>query len=83
TSKGDFLEAINVAGAWQLPVVFVINNNQWAISVPRAKQCIAPTLAQKAIGAGIRGEQVDGNDAVALHEVVGQALARARNGKGP
>ncbi|GAA0790968.1 pyruvate dehydrogenase (acetyl-transferring) E1 component subunit alpha [Marinobacterium sediminicola] len=83
TSKGDFLEAINVAGAWQLPVVFIINNNQWAISVPRSKQCIAPTLAQKALGAGIRGEQVDGNDAVALHEVVGQALERARAGKGP
>lgn len=83
TSKGDFLEAINVAGAWQLPVVFIINNNQWAISVPRSKQCIAPTLAQKALGAGIRGEQVDGNDAVALHEVIGQALERARAGKGP
>ncbi|MBA4501392.1 pyruvate dehydrogenase (acetyl-transferring) E1 component subunit alpha [Marinobacterium marinum] len=83
TSKGDFLEAINVAGAWQLPVVFIINNNQWAISVPRSKQCIAPTLAQKALGAGIRGEQVDGNDAVALHDVVGQALERARAGKGP
>ena len=52
TSKGDFLEALNVAGAWQLPVVFVVNNNQWAISVPRRIQCGAPTLAQKAIGAG-------------------------------
>jgi len=83
TSKGDFMEAINVAGAWQLPVVFIINNNQWAISVPRSKQCIAPTLAQKALGAGIRGEQVDGNDALALHEVIGQALERARAGKGP
>ncbi|PSL15531.1 pyruvate dehydrogenase E1 component alpha subunit [Marinobacterium halophilum] len=83
TSKGDFMEALNVAGAWQLPVVFVINNNQWAISVPRSKQCIAPTLAQKALGAGIRGEQVDGNDAIALHDVVGQALERARAGKGP
>lgn len=83
TSKGDFMEALNVAGAWQLPVVFIINNNQWAISVPRSKQCIAPTLAQKALGAGIRGEQVDGNDALALHEVVGQALERARAGKGP
>jgi pyruvate dehydrogenase E1 component alpha subunit len=51
--------------------------------VPRSKQCIAPTLAQKALGAGIRGEQVDGNDAIALHDVVGQALERARAGKGP
>ncbi len=50
---------------------------------PRSKQCIATTLAQKALGAGIRGEQVDGNDAIALHEVVGQALERARAGKGP
>ncbi len=83
TSKGDFLEALNVAGAWQLPVVFVINNNQWAISVPRALQCGAPTLAQKAIGAGIRGEQVDGNDAIALREALELALERARDGKGP
>lgn len=52
TSKGDFLEALNVAGAWQLPVLFVVNNNQWAISVPRRIQCGAPTLAEKAVGAG-------------------------------
>ncbi|WP_027856312.1 pyruvate dehydrogenase (acetyl-transferring) E1 component subunit alpha [Marinobacterium jannaschii] len=83
TSKGDFLEALNVAGAWQLPVVFIINNNQWAISVPRAIQCGAPTLAQKAIGAGIRGEQVDGNDAIAMREALQLALDRARDGKGP
>ena len=83
TSKGDFLEALNVAGVWQLPVVFVINNNQWAISVPRAIQCGAPTLAQKAIGAGIRGEQVDGNDVIALHESITDALKQAREGKGP
>lgn len=83
TSKGDFMEALNVAGVWQLPVVFIINNNQWAISVPRALQSIAPTLAQKALGAGIRGEQVDGNDVVAIHQSVEQALIRAREGKGP
>lgn len=83
TSKGDFMEALNVAGAWQLPVVFVINNNQWAISVPRAIQCGAPTLAQKAIAAGIRGEQVDGNDAIAMQEVLNRALERAREHKGP
>lgn len=83
TSKGDFMEALNVAGAWQLPVVFVINNNQWAISVPRAIQCGAQTLAQKAFGAGIRGEQVDGNDAIAMREVLDRALERAREGKGP
>ena len=83
TSKGDFLEALNVAGAWQLPVVFVINNNQWAISVPRRIQCAAPTLAQKALGAGIPGEQVDGNDVIAVCERMDAALQRARQGKGP
>jgi 2-oxoisovalerate dehydrogenase E1 component alpha subunit len=83
TSKGDFLEALNVAGAWQLPVVFVVNNNQWAISVPRRIQCGAPTLAQKAIGAGFHGEQVDGNDILAVYDRMGSALERARQGKGP
>lgn len=83
TSKGDFLEALNLAGAWQLPMVFVINNNQWAISVPRRLQCGAPTLAQKAIGAGFAGEQVDGNDVLAVYERLQVALERARHGKGP
>jgi pyruvate dehydrogenase E1 component alpha subunit len=83
TSKGDFLEALNVAGAWQLPVVFVVNNNQWAISVPRRIQCGAPTLAQKALGAGFPGEQVDGNDVLAVYARMQAALERARHGKGP
>ncbi|WP_408636858.1 pyruvate dehydrogenase (acetyl-transferring) E1 component subunit alpha [Pseudomonas aestuarii] len=83
TSKGDFLEALNVAGAWQLPVVFVVNNNQWAISVPRRIQCGAPTLAQKATGAGFHGEQVDGNDIIAVYDRMQIALERARHGKGP
>lgn len=83
TSKGDFLEALNVAGAWQLPVVFVVNNNQWAISVPRRIQCGAPTLAQKAVGAGFPGEQVDGNDILAVYDRIGAGLERARQGKGP
>lgn len=83
TSKGDFLEALNLAGAWQLPVVFVVNNNQWAISVPRRLQCGAPTLAQKAIGAGFAGEQVDGNDVLALYDRLQVALDHARHGKGP
>lgn len=82
TSKGDFLEAINVAGAWQLPVVFVISNNQYAISVPRSIQCGAKTLAQKAVGAGIPFLQVDGNDFVACYDAMTQALERARSGKG-
>ncbi|CAE6895654.1 Pyruvate dehydrogenase E1 component subunit alpha [Pseudomonas marincola] len=83
TSKGDFLEALNVAGAWQLPVVFIVNNNQWAISVPRKIQCAAATLAQKAIGAGFSGEQVDGNDVLAVYHRTRLALERARQGKGP
>ena len=83
TSKGDFYEGLNLAGAWRLPVVFVVTNNQWAISVPRSAQTAAETLAQKAIAAGFVGEQVDGNDVIAVHSVVSQALDRARNGKGP
>jgi 2-oxoisovalerate dehydrogenase E1 component alpha subunit len=83
TSKGDFLEALNLAGTWQLPVVFVVNNNQWAISVPRRLQCGAPTLAQKAIGAGFSGEQVDGNDVLAVYQRLQVALERVRHGKGP
>lgn len=82
TSKGDFSEILNLAGAWQLPLVFVINNNQWAISVPRAIQSGAPTLAQKGISAGLPSVQVDGNDVIALHHVIGEAIDRARRGKG-
>ncbi len=83
SSKGDFYEALNVAGEWQLPVVFIINNNQWAISVPRTAQTHCKTIAQKAIAAGIPGIQVDGNDAIAMRDAVDQALQRARNGEGP
>lgn len=83
TSKGDFYEALNLAGAWQLPLVLVIINNQWAISVPRMAQSAAETLAQKAIAAGIPGEQVDGNDMVAVYSAFHQALESARAGKGP
>ncbi|WP_286237162.1 pyruvate dehydrogenase (acetyl-transferring) E1 component subunit alpha [Neptuniibacter halophilus] len=82
TSKGDFMEALNIAGVWQLPVVFIINNNQWAISVPRKIQSAATRLADKAIGAGIPGIQVDGNDAIAMHEAMQTALQRAYEGKG-
>ncbi len=83
TSKGDFYEALNLAGVWQLPVVFVISNNQWAISVSRKKQTAAKTLAQKALAVGIAGEQVDGNDVIAVRFVVERALERARAGQGP
>jgi 2-oxoisovalerate dehydrogenase E1 component alpha subunit len=83
TSKGDVAEALNVAGVWHLPVVFVINNNRWAISVPLAQQTAAETLAQKGIAAGIEGEQVDGNDVIAVREAMTRALATARAGGGP
>lgn len=83
TSRGDFYEALNLAGVWHLPLVVVINNNQWAISVPLSAQTAAPTLAQKAVAAGIPGVRVDGNDVLALHAVIGEALERARAGKGP
>ena len=80
TSKGDFYEALNLAGAWNLPMVFVIDNNQWAISVPREKQTACETLAQKAIAAGLSCIQVDGNDAIAMYDVIKTAIAQARNG---
>lgn len=83
TSKGDFYEGINIASAWGVPAVFLINDNQWAISVRREKQTVAQTLAQKAIAAGMPGEQVDGNDVIAVHDAVSRALERARNGEGP
>lgn len=83
TSEGDFYEALNVAGAWRLPVVFVVNNNQWAISVPLSKQTASQTIAQKAIAAGFEGIQVDGNDILATRQVIGDAISKARNGEGP
>ncbi len=83
TSKGDFYEALNMAGVWNVPAVFVVNNNQWAISVPRAKQTAAATLAQKAISAGMACEQVDGNDVVAVRASAFDAIERARAGGGP
>jgi len=83
TSKGDFYEALNLAGAWQLPIVFLVNNNQWAISVPRSCQTYSCTIAQKAIAGGLEGIQVDGNDVIAVKEVVAYALDKAKNGHGP
>jgi len=83
TSKGDFYEGLNAAGAWALPLVFVVTNNQWAISVPRRMQSAAQTLAQKAIAAGIEGVQVDGNDVLAVRDAMDRALAKARSGGGP
>lgn len=82
TSKGDFLETLNLAGAWQLPLVMLVNNNQWAISTPRDLQCGAQTIAQKALGAGIEGIVVDGNDYFAVRYALDAALEKAYSGKG-
>ena len=83
TSKGDVYEAMNFAGVHKLPVVFVANNNQWAISVPLKLQTASETLAQKAIAAGFTGEQVDGNDVIAMRAAAEEATAQARAGGGP
>jgi pyruvate dehydrogenase E1 component alpha subunit len=83
TSKGDLFEAMNFSGVWKLPVVFVAVNNQWAISVPLKLQTATETLAQKAIAAGFRGEQVDGNDVIAMRAAADEAIAAARSGDGP
>lgn len=83
TSEGDFHEAMNFAAVWQAPVVFICQNNQWAISVPRHKQTHSRTLAQKAIAYGMPGIQVDGNDALATYKAAKEALDRAHAGEGP
>ncbi len=83
TSEGDFHEALNFAAVWQAPVVFLVQNNGFAISVPLAKQTAAPSLAHKAVGYGMPGRLVDGNDAAAMHEVLSDAVRRARTGGGP
>jgi pyruvate dehydrogenase E1 component alpha subunit len=82
SSKADFNSAINCAGAYTLPLVAVIVNNQWAISVPRRMQTGAETLAQKGIAAGLPCVQVDGNDLIAMRVAMDEALARARAGQG-
>ena len=82
TSEGDFYEALNVAGIWNLGVVFIVNNNQWAISVPSEIQTNCQTYAQKAIAAGIDCIQVDGNDIVAVKAAAERAAEKARNGGG-
>ncbi len=80
TSEGDFYEAINFAGVNKLPFIVIIENNQWAISVPRKDQTAAQTLAQKAMAAGVRGVQVDGNDVLAVYKAVTEAIAASKNG---
>src|SRR5499427_3790188 len=83
TSEGDFHEALNFAGVWHVPVVFVCQNNQWAISVPLKKQTHSRTIAQKALAYGLPGIQVDGNDVLAVYAAAREAVDRARQGQGP
>lgn len=83
TSQGDFHEALHFAGVFRTPTVFVCQNNQWAISVPRSQQTHAKTLAQEGIGHGIPGIQVDGNDILAVFVAAQEAVERARAGDGP
>jgi 2-oxoisovalerate dehydrogenase E1 component alpha subunit len=83
TSEGDFHEALNFAAVFQAPVVFFVQNNEYAISVPLARQTIAPSLAHKGIGYGVPAERVDGNDLAGLLAVLGTAVDRARAGEGP
>lgn len=83
TSRGDFYEAINFAGLKKLPIVFIINNNHWAISVPLDKQTATKTLAQKGIAGEVFSEQVDGNDVIVMRQAVAEALQRAHANEGP
>ncbi|MBI4055334.1 MAG: pyruvate dehydrogenase (acetyl-transferring) E1 component subunit alpha [Elusimicrobia bacterium] len=83
TSKADFHEGLNFAGVFRLPIIFVCENNQWAISLPRSRQTAAPTFSQRAFSYGMEGIQVDGNDVFAVHRATQAAVERARAGKGP
>jgi 2-oxoisovalerate dehydrogenase E1 component alpha subunit len=83
TSEGDFHEALNFAAVFHLPVIFFVQNNQYAISVPLARQTVAPSLAHKAVGYGMAGERVDGNDLVALLAVLERGVRLVRDGAGP
>ena len=82
SSKGDLHEALTFAGQFKLPAIYIIENNGWAISVPRKRQAASQTLAQKAWGYGVHGLQVDGNDALAVYAATVEAVARARKGEG-
>ncbi|MBI2070288.1 MAG: pyruvate dehydrogenase (acetyl-transferring) E1 component subunit alpha [Elusimicrobia bacterium] len=82
SSKGDLHEALNFCGVWKLPAIYLVENNQWAISVPRKMQTASETIAQKAIGYKVHGIQVDGNDVLAVYKAVADAVERGRKGDG-
>ncbi len=83
TSHGDFHEALNFAAVFKVPVVFIVQNNQYAISLPRHKQTASKTIAQKAVAYGMPGILVDGNDIFAMYSATKEAINRGRNGEGP
>jgi 2-oxoisovalerate dehydrogenase E1 component len=83
SSEGDFHEAVNLAAVWKLPVIFVIENNQYGLSTPVAEQFVCADLASRAVGYGIPGVICDGNDLVAVHRATSEAAGRARRGEGP
>src|SRR5688572_5786992 len=83
TSEGDFHEALNLAAVWKLPVIFVIENNQWGLSTPASEQFACVDLADRGPGYGMPGVVVDGNDLLAVHEAVASAAERGRRGDGP
>jgi TPP-dependent pyruvate/acetoin dehydrogenase alpha subunit len=83
TSTGSFHEGVNFAAARKLPIVFICENNQWALSTPNSKQFALEKLADRALGYGIPGIRVDGNDVAAVYEVTRTAVERARAGEGP
>lgn len=83
SNAGPFHESINIAASWKLPVVYVCENNQWAVNVPAARSVATPNVADRAAGYGIPGVIVDGNDVLAVHRAAQDAIARARAGEGP
>ncbi len=83
SSRGDFHEALNMAGVYKAPAVFICMNNQWAISLPRSAQCAGDTIAQRAFSYGFEGLQVDGNDMLAVYKATKDALDKAKSGGGP
>lgn len=83
SSKGDFHEGLNFAGVFKAPAIFLCQNNQWAISVPRKSQTASKSIAQKAFAYGMEGIQVDGNDVFAVYKATKEAVDRARGGGGP